>query len=101
MRRLRAVDTPETPEPYAGAMPTTSVQPDADPLVTWLPAYAVVDVLWGLAWFLIGCLILWFIIYLAVRSALRSHHQWVTEEERYKRGVSRTQRLNPRDGGSW
>ena len=70
-------------------MPTTSAPPDVDPIFAWLPGFVLADLLWGLAWFLIGCLILWFIIFFAVRSALRSHHQWVAEEERFKKSISR------------
>ena len=46
------------------------------------------SILYSVAVFLIGCLILWLIIYTAVRAALTSHRRQQAEDQAFTRGIA-------------
>jgi hypothetical protein len=57
-----------------------------------LPAFfasvTIWSLLYSLAVFLIGCLILWLIIYTAVRAALSSHRRVQADDAAFARGIA-------------
>ena len=63
---------------------------------TSLPAFfasiTIWSLLYSLAMFLIGCLILWLIIYTAVRAALSSHRRVQAEDTAFARGIAAQRR---------
>lgn len=63
----------------------TTIDPELGAAAAGLTIWTI---LWSTAVFLVGCLVLWLIIYTAVRAALTSHRRQQAEDDAFRQGIA-------------